>query len=549
MLLFYIYENRYDVIYNVIITKRIREVKIKVIIKNAERLQKNRKAAAQEDVLERKDLLAEQLKRYRDTDAYPFHMPGHKRRTDVEFLRSYPNPYGIDITEIDGFDNLHHPEGILKKSMEWAAKVYGADKTYYLINGSSCGILSAVSAAVSFGGRILMSRNCHKSAYHGVILNHLKSAYIYPQIIEPLGIQGGISAEDVEILLEKYPDTEAVLVVSPTYDGIVSDIRKIAEVVHRRGLPLIVDEAHGAHFSFDDGDALDGSGKGRIFPVSAISCGADLVIQSLHKTLPSLTQTAVLHVKKGYINIKRLEHYLQIYQSSSPSYVLMAGIEACIFEMHSHAGKWYSDFQCRLNELRRSLGELCNLKLLDNSAVGSCGVFDLDRSKIVVSCRNCEWEPAGGERKNFSGSDLADWLRREYHLEMEMCGADYIVAITTFMDTQEGLQRLKRSLLEIDSRLYKTESQAGTRAYCREADICMTISEAEEAEKERILISRCAGRISAEFVYLYPPGIPVAAPGERITDEIVHLILSYREMGLPVQGMEDEHALYLYVIR
>ena len=529
--------------------------------------------------MERNELLAERLKEYSRTDAYPFHMPGHKRRTDVQFLKECPNPYEIDITEIDGFDNLHHPEGILKASMEWAAKVYGADQTYYLVNGSSCGILSAVSAAVSFGGRILMARNCHKSAYHGVILNHLKTAYIYPQIIEPLGIQGGISSEDVEKLLEQYQDTEAVLVVSPTYDGVVSDIRGIAGAVHKRGLSLIVDEAHGAHFSFGNFSrgnrmgAENGSGDG-IFPESALDCGADLVIQSLHKTLPSLTQTAVIHVKKGYINVKRLEHYLQIYQSSSPSYVFMAAIEKCIFEMHSHGKEWYADFEMRLRDLRMSLKELRHLRLLDSSVIGSSSVYDLDRSKIVISCRGCEWEPERGLRKPFGGADLAEQLRREYDLEMEMCGADYVVAITTFMDTQEGLLRLKRALSEIDSRIgqknvqneikkeiekeIEKEVEKGIEKEIREeikrddwceAHICMTLSEAAQAERERVLISDCKGRISAEFVYLYPPGIPVAAPGERLTGRIVKQILAYREMGLPVQGMEDEQALYLYVIR
>lgn len=496
--------------------------------------------------MDRKELLLERLKQYSGTDAYPFHMPGHKRRTDVEFLKVFPNPYEIDITEIDQFDDLHHPEGILKISMEWAAQVYGADRTYYLVNGSTCGILSAVSAAVSFGGRIMMGRNCHKSVYHGVILNCLKTSYIYPQIIEPLGIQGGISAENVENLLEKYPDTEAVMIVSPTYDGVVSDVRKIAEIVHKRGIPLIVDEAHGAHFSFDR--------NGAIFPESALECGADLVIQSLHKTLPSFTQTAVLHVKSRYIDIKKLEHYLQIYQSSSPSYVLMSSIEACIFEMHQHGMSWYSGFKKRLDDLRNSLRKLHNLKLLDDDVLlerQENGMFALDHSKIVISCRECEWEPEKGHRRSFGGADLSGWLRQKYHLEMEMCGADYIVAIVTFMDTQEGLDRLENALMEIDAQIdhidHKNEA-AEKRNYCCMADVCMTISEAERAENESLPIRDCAGRISAEFVYLYPPGIPILAPGERITEQIVQQVLSYKEMGLPVQGMRDERAEYLCVL-
>lgn len=242
--------------------------------------------------MRQEELLINRLAAYARSDMYPFHMPGHKRRTGPEesFMNSctdsFTNPFAVDITEIEGFDNLHHPEGILKDSMKWAADVYGADQTYYLINGSTGGILAAVCGSVPRGGRILVSRNCHKSVYHGICLNQLKTSYVYPQEIEGLGIQGGITAEDVDRMLNRYMDTQAVLIVCPTYDGIVSDIEAIARIVHRAGLPLIVDEAHGAHFRYD-----------AMFPVSALDLGADVVIQSVHKTLPSLTQTALLHIK------------------------------------------------------------------------------------------------------------------------------------------------------------------------------------------------------------------------------------------------------------
>ena len=224
--------------------------------------------------MKKEELLITRLKTYAQSDMLPLHMPGHKRQAMKEPAGIFPNPFSVDITEIKGFDNLHYPEGILKRSMEWAAGVYGAERTYYLVNGSSGGILSAISAAVNPGGRILMSRNCHKSAYHGAILRGIHTEYIYPQILPDLGIQGGILTGDVERMLERHPDTEAVLITSPTYDGIVSDICEIAKVAHHHGIPLIVDEAHGAHFSFG----------GQVFPKSAISCGADVVIQSLHKT-------------------------------------------------------------------------------------------------------------------------------------------------------------------------------------------------------------------------------------------------------------------------
>ena len=451
-------------------------------------------------------------------------------------MKDFPNPFSIDITEIEGFDNLHHPEEILKDSMEWAAGVYGADQSYYLVNGSSCGILSAISAATRNGGRILISRNCHKSAYHGIILKQLNVGYIYPQIIAELGIQGGILAQDVETELNEYPETEAVLIVSPTYDGVVSDIGAIAEVVHKHGIPLIVDEAHGAHFPFGGAD----------FPVSALDCGADIVIQSLHKTLPSLTQTAIMHVRKGLVNVEKLEHYLQMYQSSSPSYVFMAAIEQCVFAMEQNGRQYLRNFKENLDDIRDKLCNLRCLRLLENEK-GADGVFDLDAAKIVISCRGCRM---ANSQERMNGGLLADILRSQYHIEMEMSGADYATAIVSCFDTTEGLERLSQALLEIDRELVYLEGESAWETVCgwQKPEIRMNMANAMEADCEILPLELCAGRISAEFIYLYPPGIPIAAPGEVVTEMILEKVLEYKKMGLPVQGMADKRAEHLRVI-
>jgi arginine/lysine/ornithine decarboxylase len=534
--------------------------------------------------MSKKPDLLHKLVDYGNSDFYPFHMPGHKRQMNSEFLKEFPNPYSIDITEIDGFDNLHHPEEILKDSMDWAADIYGADRTYYLVNGSSCGILSAICGTTSLGGTILMSRNCHKSVYHGVILNHLKTEYIYPQIIDEFGLQGGLLPDSVAEMLKNHSDIQAVLVVSPTYDGIVSDIKGIAKVVHSYGIPLIVDEAHGAHFPF---------GKEAGFPVSALELGADIVIQSLHKTLPSFTQTAVMHVKKGYVDIERINQYAQIFQSSSPSYIFIAGMERCIGFMDQNGNEQMKLFMERLKGLRRRLEGLKRLHLLNTQDTqgneNHSGVFDLDLSKIIIGTR----------RSGISGAELSDRLREQYHLEMEMCGPDYITAITTVMDTEEGLNRLGDALLELEMEL---DAKAGCRGFCetdretgskvccgvdygfdcgaiyaadnnkseglysvyKRPDIVMTIAEAldkkagkatgratekvEEKTAEKTEICYSEGRISCEFIYLYPPGIPIVAPGEVLSGEIIDTIMEYKRLGLPVQGMEDQCAEWIMTV-
>ena len=486
------------------------------------------------------ELLINRLKAYKDSRIYPFHMPGHKRLQlggiKGETARSgmdFPNPFFVDITEVEGFDNLHHAQGILKQSMEWAARVYGADRTWYLINGSTCGILASVCGCTRPGGHILMSRNCHKAAYHAAYINHLRTSYVYPQDLPGLGIQGGILPEDVEKALEEHRDIQAVFIVSPTYDGVVSDVSKIADIVHRKGIPLIVDEAHGAHFRF-----------GKWFPDSALDMGADAVIQSVHKTLPSLTQTALLHIKGNYVNSRNIERYLSIFQSSSPSYVFMASIENSIFVMdrmqRERDSVQMKEYEAHLMDLRCRLASMKNLRLVDRDIVGMGGVWDLDVSKIVVSTRGTA----------LSGADLSSILREKYHLEMEMCGADYVTAITTVFDSPEGLQRLGDSLEEIDADVTGTPGsrEDGPAVYGMRAQAQCCLREAMESPSRPVLLKGSEGKISAEFVYLYPPGIPILAPGENIARNILDVIEEYIKKGLPIQGPEDESLETLRVL-
>nr|WP_304055096.1 aminotransferase class I/II-fold pyridoxal phosphate-dependent enzyme [Enterocloster clostridioformis] len=511
--------------------------------------------------MKQEELLINRLAAYAGSDMYPFHMPGHKRMPGP--MDSFANPFTVDITEIDGFDNLHHPEGILRDSMRWAADVYGADQTYYLINGSTSGILAAVCGTVPRGGRILVSRNCHKSVYHGIYLNQLKTSYVYPQEIAGLGIQGGITAEDVDRMLKRYMDTQAVLIVCPTYDGIVSDIEAISQIVHRAGLPLIVDEAHGAHFRYD-----------AMFPVSALDLGADVVIQSVHKTLPSLTQTALLHIKCNrpdggcYADRERIDRYIHMVQSSSPSYVLMASIENSIYQMEQMDMAPYGK---RLRGLRQRLGRMNHLRLADTGLIGQAGIRDLDISKIVVSTRGTYLPSVGNGLTGFTGAQLDDILRREYHLEMEMCGADYVTAITTAMDSEEGLERLGDALVRIDARLTDDGSNARREngsgpvmapdcktgqesvqkcsVYSMRCDTAMSVGEAMDGKIKSINLEDSPGCISGEFVYIYPPGIPIVAPGEWISRPILEVILEYRNKGLPVQGPMDQSLRTIRIVQ
>lgn len=497
--------------------------------------------------------LLERLTEYAGSDAYPFHMPGHKRREITDGIPGgFPDPYGIDITEIDGFDNLHHAEGILKDAMDEAAAIYGTDRSWYLVNGSTCGILSAVFATTENGGKILTARNCHKAVYHAICLNRLEAEYLYPEEITEFGINGGIRAEDVRKALEKdamhcagnsgdvrgkITKIQAVLITSPTYEGVVSDIRAIADAAHEYGIPLIVDEAHGAHLEYAD--------QCHSFPKSALEYGADIVIQSLHKTLPCFTQTAILHVKGKFVDQDRVSRYLSMFQTSSPSYLFMAGMERCIRYMDGDGRNEMVRYEKRLERFMERMEGLQVLEVLDREICGKYRtVAGWDPSKIVVSTMRAE---------DFHGEELAETLRRKYHLEMEMTAPEYVIAMTSLMDTEEGFERLGTALLEIDGALRRrtesgrkekaaSETPEGLESKLSHPVRRMLICEAMDADTERTAFQDTVGKVSAEFVYLYPPGIPIIAPGEVFTDAIVEKIMAYKAAGLLVQGPADPDA-------
>ncbi len=459
--------------------------------------------------------LLDSLKTYADSDCLPMHMPGHKRR-----MGEMGNPFFIDITEIDGFDDLHNAKGILKEAQQRAANVYHSEETHYLINGSTAGVLSAVSALVSFGGKILLARNSHKSAYHAALLRGLKIHYLYPQSIEKWGINGEILPSDVDNILQKEPEIEAVMLTSPTYDGVVSEVREIAKIAHHYGVPLIVDAAHGAHFPFSS-----------YFPEDAVSAGADVVIHSLHKTLPSLTQTALLHLNGNRIDKEKIRNYLSIYQTSSPSYVLMASIDTCIKWAAEHRDAFES-FCKRLDGLLDSLRKMHSLTLIE--------VPRMDATKVLISVQGL----------SINGLELAKILRTTYHIEVEMACSSYLCAITTVADREEDLHRLQTALLSIDKSLSKTETKAKkpvlkTESVLPAKSVC-TLLEANEAEKELCLLSDAKGRISGDFVTLYPPGIPLLAPGEMISKEMILRIFSYQRDGFTLYGI---HADSLKVLK
>ena len=478
--------------------------------------------------------LTERLERYRDSGYYPFHMPGHKRNMPQEAGDVLRAAAGLDITEIDGFDDLHQPEDVLRLAQERAAETFGADETFFLVNGSTAGILTAVSAAANKGGRVLIARNCHRSVYHAVCLRELEPVFLYPRLLEG-GVADAIPPEEVDELLARYPDIRAVVITSPTYDGVVSDVEAIAEIVHRAGAVLIVDGAHGAHFGFAPGQ-----------PESPVRLGADLVVQSLHKTLPALTQTALLHRCGNRVSSEAVRRFERMYQTSSPSYLLMGSTDFCVRLLQEKGRELYTDFENRLNRLYDRLSGLQSIQILSEGLVKQGCMKAFDRGKLLIAARN----------EKITGNLLYKELLNRYHLQMEMVCDTCVTAILTPWDTDDGFDRLAGALEEMDGRLLRADAspetdEEGIRAQRKGAvresllpgwprtERAVSLHEAVEAPKAAGRLSDAAGKISGTYVNLYPPGIPLIIPGEVITEEIIKLIERYVRLGLNVQGVKD----------
>ena len=524
--------------------------------------------------------LYDKLKAYSVSDFYAFHMPGHKRN---KALLGIELPYDLDITEIDGFDDLHHADGILKEEQERAARVFGAEESHFLVNGSTAGILSAVMGCTRRGDKILVARHCHKSIYHAIYMNGLVPRYVYPEFDISMHMNGEISKEDVAKALEAEPDIKAVVIVSPNYDGVVSDVKGIAEVAHSYRIPLIVDEAHGPHFGFHPA-----------FPGRANDLGADVVIQSFHKTLPAMTQTAVLHLCSERVSEKLIRRFLGIYETSSPSYILMSSLDACVAKLEKDSGRLFDEFTENLEAARRQLGQCRYIRLLqtpeetgeESDVQGTEELFDYDRSKLILSTLH----------SSLNGPELAGILRRKYHLEVEMTTENYVLALAAVGDTREGFRRLCKAIEEIDrqeaelaekSRNITEKIAVGNSDYvpeverqncikcnsedcesCDEKDTrsgglrnekyackcgpmkqLMSISRAMDAPSQPCLLEESAGKIAAEFVYLYPPGIPIIVPGEQITGLFTRNVRRYMEQGLNIHGLCGENNETISVVK
>ena len=443
--------------------------------------------------------LKETLDQYSKSNMYPFHMPGHKRMLG--------GCYEIDMTEVDGVDDLHDPDGVIAAEQEKLARLYKAKKSFMLVGGSTVGNLSAIYSCCNEDDLILIQRNSHKSVYNGAILRHLRVGYIYPQV-DDNGIYQAVTLEEIMESVEKEGEPKAIVLTSPTYEGFHCNLPKIWEYCKAQGILLIVDQAHGAHLGFNE--LFQGQGVEH----------SDITIQSLHKTLPCLTQTAALHVSSDRVDEAKVRQALDIFETSSPSYVLMNSISGCL-EILENPEDYFEKYVDNLQDFYQVRGQLNHLSIPYESAEIK------DPGKIVILTG----------ATNITGVELAQILREKYEIETELSSFSYVLAMTSIMDTKEGFDRLKKALVEIDEALTDGSTKAPMIAISSAK--AMEPWQAKANGSIQMPLEESKGKVSADMVCLYPPGAPVIVPGEIIDSQALELIGQAKEASIHVTGINN----------
>ena len=423
-------------------------------------------------------------------ERYPLHMPGHKRRQP-------PAPglsgYAFDLTEIDGADDLHDADGILAQAMGRTAALYGSARCWYLVGGSTVGLLAGIRAVAPFGSEVIVARGCHKAVYHALELGHLTAHYVTAPVVEAFGVYGSIPPAAVEAALAAHPRARCVILTSPTYEGVQSDVAAIAALCHARGVPLLVDEAHGAHY-LPFAEPLGWRG-------GAVAAGADLVVQSAHKTLPSLTQTAWLHRNGTLVDPAAVDRQLDVFETSSPSYPLLVSLDGCTGWLRENGPAAFAAWRARLDRFAAAARRWHNTPVLGLGPERR-DFFAFDDGKILLRIG-----AAGAAQLRAAG------------FEPEMVCGPNVLAMTSPCDDGDALDRLAAWLGERDAAA-PPPPRAGALLPAPGPARC-TIAEALDRPAATMPLAEAVGKTAAEYVWAYPPGVPLVAPGEQVTDAFV----------------------------
>jgi arginine decarboxylase len=462
-----------------------------------------------------------------------FHIPGHKKGAgmDPEFRKFIgDNALSIDLINIGPLDDLHAPKGMIKQAQDLAAEAFGADRTFFSVQGTSGAIMAMIMAVCGPEDKIIVPRNVHKSVMSAIVFSGAIPVFIHPEIDEVLGISHGITPEAVERALKQHPDAKGVLVINPTYFGISADLKKIVEIAHTHNVPVLVDEAHGVHIHFHDE-----------LPLSAMQAGADIAATSVHKLGGSLTQSSILNVREGLVSAKHVVSILSMLTTTSTSYLLLASLDVARRQLATKGYELIDKTIKLAQSIRKGINQIDHLHCIGKEILGSSATFDYDPTKLIISVKDL----------GMTGYDVEKWLREKYNIEVELSDLYNILCIISLGDTDVEGDLLVRALTDLaDECEHRTEKVEPVQVLLPDIPLlALTPRDAFYSETEVIPFDESEGRIIAEFIMVYPPGIPIFIPGEIITKENLHYIHKNVEAGLPVQGPEDDEIKTIHVIK
>ncbi|QJD83534.1 aminotransferase class I/II-fold pyridoxal phosphate-dependent enzyme [Cohnella herbarum] len=476
--------------------------------------------------------LFDALRSHAKQNPVQFHIPGHKKGSgmDPEY-REYigQNILDIDLINIAPLDDLHQPVGVILEAQQLAADAFGADATYFSVQGTSTVIMTMILSVCGNGDKIIVPRNVHKSILSAIIFAGARPVFLSPVRDTNLGIDHGVTTRSVRRALERHPDASAVLIINPTYYGVCANLKEIVDLVHEYDVPVLVDEAHGALIHFSDE-----------LPLSAMQAGADMAATSIHKLGGSMTQSSILNVRKGLVNPQRVQTILSLLMTTSTSYPLLASLDTARRQLALH-GKQLAERTVNLAKKARSaVNQIPGLYSFGDELLGDEATYDYDPTKLTIHVRHL----------GITGYDAENWLREHYRLEVELSDMYNILCLITPGDDEESIAILLESLKAM-SDAYHADTNEIPEVIVKIPEIphlALTPRDAFYGETELVPFKESAGRIIAEFIYVYPPGIPILLPGEVISQENVDYIIDHLEVGLPVKGPEDRSVTNVKVI-
>ncbi|WP_046175478.1 aminotransferase class I/II-fold pyridoxal phosphate-dependent enzyme [Domibacillus indicus] len=472
------------------------------------------------------------LLRHAEKNPVQFHIPGHKKGSGMdpvfkEFIGE--NALSIDLINIAPLDDLHQPHGIIKEAQQLAAEAFGADHTFFSVQGTSGAIMTMIMAVCGPGEKIIVPRNVHKSIMTAIVFSGAIPIFIHPEIDKDLGISHGITTESVTRALTEHPDAKGLLVINPTYFGIAGDLKQIVDIAHSFHVPVLVDEAHGVHIHFHED-----------LPISAMQAGADMAATSVHKLGGSLTQSSILNVRDGLVSVNRVQSILSMLTTTSTSYILLASLDTARRHLAINGHDIIDKVIELAQDTRRRVNKIDHLYCAGEEILGSKATYDYDPTKLIVSIKNL----------GITGHDAEKWLREKYNIEVELSDLYNILCIITPGDTKENCDLLIQALTEMAAAFNGTVQSKYAHVLLPDIPLlALSPREAFYAETETVPLDESAGRIMAEFMMVYPPGIPIFIPGEIVTEENLRYVKENVAAGLPVQGPEDEALKTLRVIK